>query len=282
MIPKNKVTAAMLAFFLGSIGAHKLYLGKIGGFIGIIILLMVSINIGFPITVILGVIQGLKLLNMTEQTFDKMYNKGYAAPSKGPLETRRSEQMERYEQVSDKNSKQPSFRKPSPTSSAKANPYKNSGIKKYKDFDLVDAIADFNKGLELSPNDIALHFNIACAYSLTENKSKAYQHLSRAVALGIKDVERILSHDDLAFVRIQPEFEAFRSSGFRINPFEQVTQSNSTQPSATIEKRIDVQQIPDGLDDTLLSQINKLSELRKKGILSDDEFNFERKRLLRQ
>ena len=76
MIPKNKVTAAMLAFFLGSVGAHKLYLGKTGGFIWFVILLMMSMSIGFPITTILGVIQGAKLLNMTDQTFDKMYNKG--------------------------------------------------------------------------------------------------------------------------------------------------------------------------------------------------------------
>lgn len=280
MIPKNKVTAAMLAFFLGSVGAHKLYLGKTGGFIWFVILLMMSMSIGFPITTILGVIHGAKLLNMTDQTFDKMYNKGYAAPSKGPLETRRSQQMERYEQVSDNRQRQPSFRKPTPTASAKANPYKNSGIKKYKDFDLADAIIDFNKGLEISPNDIALHFNIACAYSLTENKSKAYHHLSKAVSLGLQDVERILSHDDLAFVRIQPEFDGFRSAGFRVNPFETKSESIQSQPSTPSVAPVEMAQ--EMLDDTLLAQLNKLSELRKKGILSDDEFNFERKRLLRQ
>ena len=36
------------------------------------------------------------------------------------------------------------------------------------------------------------------------------------------------------------------------------------------------------MDDTLLAQLNKLSELRKKGILSEDEFIFERKKVLRQ
>jgi TM2 domain-containing membrane protein YozV len=277
MIPKNKVTAAMLAFFLGAVGAHKLYLGKTGGFVWFMILLMISINVGLPITAILGVIQGVKLINMTDQSFDKMYNKGYAAPSKGPLEMRRSQQMERYEQVSDR---QPSFRKPTPTASAKSNPYKNSGIKKYKDFDLADAIADFSKGLEISPNDLALHFNIACAYSLTENKTKAYHHLSRAVSLGLKDVERILSHDDLAYVRIQPEFDNFRSSGFRVNPYETRTTTTQSQTSASSVEAVEI--APDNMDDTLLAQLNKLSELRKRGILSDDEFNFERKKLLRQ
>jgi TM2 domain-containing membrane protein YozV len=280
MIPKSKVTAAMLAFFLGAVGAHKLYLGKTGGFVWFMILLMLSISIGIPITLILGVIHGVKLINMTDQAFDKMYNKGYAAPSKGPLETRRSQQMERYEQVSDSAQRQPSFRKPSPTASAKSNPYKNSGIKKYKDFDLADAIADFSKGLEISPNDLALHFNIACAYSLTENKSKAYHHLSKAVSLGLKDVERILSHDDLAYVRIQPEFDTFRSSGFRVNPYETRTTNSQSQTSAPSAAPVDI--APETMDDTLLAQLNKLSELRKRGILSDDEFNFERKRLLRQ
>lgn len=281
MVPKNKVTAAMLAFFLGTLGAHKLYLGKTGGFIWFIILFMISMSIGFPISAILGLIHGVKLINMNDQQFDKLYNKGYAAPSKGPLETRRSQQMERYEQVSD--NRQTSFRKPSPTASAKANPFKNSGIKKYKDFDLTDAIVDFNKGIDISPNDIALHFNIACAYSLTENKSKAYHHLGRAVALGLKDVERILSHDDLAFVRIQPEFETFRTGGFRLNPFEKRAESIQTQTAATQNTTLEAPPpLPDDLDDTLLSQLNKLSELRKKGILSEHEFNFERKRLLRQ
>lgn len=71
----------------------------------------------------------------------------------------------------------------------KSNPYKASGIKKYKDFDLEDAIMDFKKGLELSPTDVAWHFNLACAYSLTE-KHPSYHHLSLAVGNGLKDVEK--------------------------------------------------------------------------------------------
>ena len=32
------------------------------------------------------------------------------------------------------------------------------------------------------------------------------------VKLGLKDYEKILNHDDLAFVRIQPEFEDFKNT----------------------------------------------------------------------
>ena len=86
---------------------------------------------------------------------------------------------------------------------------------KYKDFDLDEAIEDFKKGLDINPNDIALHFNLACAYSLTEKKELCYSHLAKAVSLGFNDFERIVSHDDLAYMRIQPEFESFKASGFR-------------------------------------------------------------------
>ena len=71
---------------------------------------------------------------------------------------------------------------------------------------------DFKKGLDIEPNDIALNFNIACAYSLTENKNLAFQHLAKAVNLGFNDYERILTHDDLAFVRIQNDRRSNRAS----------------------------------------------------------------------
>ncbi|MBK7010281.1 MAG: hypothetical protein IPH36_17425 [Saprospiraceae bacterium] len=38
----------------------------------------------------------------------------------------------------------------------RANPFKNSGLAKYKDFDLDGAIADFKQGLEIDANDVAL------------------------------------------------------------------------------------------------------------------------------
>ncbi|MEY3420673.1 MAG: hypothetical protein RIR48_958 [Bacteroidota bacterium] len=272
MTPKNKLTAAMLAFFTGFMGGHKLYLGRTGGFIGFMILLIVSINVGIPISLIAGLMEGIKLLKMSEQDFDRKYNRGYVQVRRGPLEARREAQMQKYEQMLP--SKNRSTGHNNPVSSLRANPYKNSGIKKYKDFDLDDAIVDFKKGLELAPNDVSLHFNIACAYSLTEKKSLAYHHLSKAVQHGLKDVERILVHDDLAFVRIQPEFEHFRSSGFRTNPYK--TDIPDAQKEA---EPVAVQE--EEMDDKLLSQINKLSQLRKKGILSEEEFIFERKKILR-
>ena len=93
-------------------------------------------------------------------------------------------------------------------------------------------------------------------------------------------MERILSHDDLAYVRIQPEFDHFRSSGFRANPFSTPSTEPQSNHQAAEPVKITVDANPD-MDDKLLFQLNKLSELRKKGILSEDEFIFERKKILR-
>ena len=144
--------------------------------------------------------------------------------------------------------------------------------KKYKDFDLEDAIMDFKKGLELSPTDVALHFNLACAYSLTEKKYLSYHHLSLAVGNGLKDVEKIMSHDDLAFVRIQPEFSEFKGNGFRINPFKSDKVPSGQEGTQPDEEK----------DESLLSQLNHLAELKSRGLLSDIEFNTERKKILKQ
>jgi len=158
---------------------------------------------------------------------------------------------------------------------SKSNPFKKSGIAKYKEFDLDGAIADFEQGLAISEGDVALHWNIACAYSLTEKKDKAFFHLNRAVELGFNDFEKIQAHDDLAFLRIQPEFDDFKANGYKLGA-QQAQQSRAS-------KRDDVSQKTENItDDILLSQLNKLAELRKKGLLSEQEFVMERKKLLRR
>ena len=158
---------------------------------------------------------------------------------------------------------------------SKSNPFKKSGIAKYKEFDLDGAIADFEQGLAISEGDVALHWNIACAYSLTEKKDKAFFHLNRAVELGFNDFEKIQSHDDLAFVRIQPEFDSFKSNEYKLGAQQ--------AQKARASKRADVSEQTENItDDILLSQLNKLAELRKKGLLSEQEFVMERKKLLRR
>jgi len=94
--------------------------------------------------------------------------------------------------------------------------FKKSGVEKYKEYDYKGAIEDFNKALEINPNDANAHFNIACAYSLTEKASKAFVHLDQAVANGYKNFETIETHDGLAYLRVQKKFEKFKANGYRL------------------------------------------------------------------
>ena len=94
--------------------------------------------------------------------------------------------------------------------------HKKSGIEKYKEYDYKGAIVDFNKALEINPSDSNAHFNIACAYSLMEDKANAFVHLDQAVANGFKDLYRIKDHDGLAWLRVQKGFDKFEKNGFRL------------------------------------------------------------------
>ncbi|MGO1370065.1 TM2 domain-containing protein [Senegalia sp. (in: firmicutes)] len=65
---KNKLVASLLAIFLGGFGIHKFYLGRTGQ--GIFMLLFAWT--GIP--EIIGIIQGVLMLVMTQRDFDRKYN----------------------------------------------------------------------------------------------------------------------------------------------------------------------------------------------------------------
>jgi TM2 domain-containing membrane protein YozV len=266
MRPRSRILAAVLAFAGGIIGAHKFYLKDAGGSIFYMFLLFVGTMISIPITFFLGLIDGFKLLGMNDETFDRKYNRGFV--QRNPvIERRRDAQMRKYESEDMRRGFQ------TPSVRVRVNPFKSSGLAKYKDFDLEAAIEDFVKGLEIEPNDIALHFNLACAYSLTEKKDLAFEHLAKSVALGFNDFERIQSHDDLAFVRIQPEYDGFKKSGFKMIPKERSSSAGTKGNNSST--------IPQESTEFVLSQIEKLETLKSRGIISESEYVLEKRKLMR-
>ena len=285
---KNKNIAAIMAFFFGSFGVHRFYLGQIGMGIGMIFLFSAGWRLfGWPVAAIIGVIDAIVFLSMDEKEFDKKYNKKYLRDKGIEKDYNNSERArDRYRERRRTRRERPDFErkpardvqrprsKPKPTQRQKiaaVSPYKASGIKKFKDYDYVGAIKDFKKVLEVNPRDIAIHFNIACAYSLVENAEKAFEHLDKAVSFGFSDFDRILNHDALAYIRVQEEFETFEKNKF------QLTQ----RLEAPKENLLDIkkEQNPT-ISGDLLEQLNKLGELRKKGLLTEDEFAVQKKKLL--
>ncbi len=70
---KSKLTAALLAFFLGGLGVHKFYLGQ--GGMGVLYLL--TCWTGIP--AIVAFIEFIMLLVMDDHTFNLRFNPGYVA-----------------------------------------------------------------------------------------------------------------------------------------------------------------------------------------------------------
>lgn len=261
---KDKNVAGILALFLGGFGIHRFYLGQSG--LGILHLVF----FWTPISWIIGLINAIIFFAMDPERFDRKYNRGERSRTtdfdRPSLEERRKRRYatrrERYGRRHEKRVA-PSTR---PHHRSKPNPYKRSGVKKFKEYEYEEAIRDFNKALEINPADVATHFNIACAYSLTEKAGLAFQHLDQAVQYGFNDFKRIKEHDALAYLRIQDEFDTFERNGYRLEAPQKI--------EAPKEEDLLSSQ-PD-----LLDQLKKLAELRENGLISEEEYAEERKKLL--
>ena len=161
--------------------------------------------------------------------------------------------------------------------------YKTEGIKRFKEYDYEGAIDCFTQVLDIDRTDVAAHFNLACAHSLIENTDQSIYHLDQAVKNGFNDFQKIRTHDALAYVRIQDEFEAFSARGFRLTEQNvKVTEDKkveeivpSAPPQVEAPKPDLLQSTPD-----LLDQLQKLGDLKERGLLSEEEFVKEKKRLL--
>jgi TM2 domain-containing membrane protein YozV len=252
---RKRLNAAILAFFGGFLGLHKFYLRETGAGFFYIMLTFITAKFFIPASAILGIFDAMKLLMMPDSEFDRKYNRNLLKKKRDHRSTSRSQVVDR------------------PTKRVRNNPFKKSGIKKYKEFYVEESIEDFEKALEVDPGDPDIHFNLGGAYSLIENKDKAFFHIAKAVELGFKPVEKIKTNDDLAYLRIQPEFEQFQASNYR-------TYAGASTGKAIPQRSGKQENLLD--QDVLLSQLNKLKELREKGILTQNDFEVESKKLMRR
>jgi TM2 domain-containing membrane protein YozV len=236
---KNKNIAGLLALFFGFFGIHRFYLGQTG--LGIFYLIFL------PISWLISFIDAIVFFSMDKENFNIKYNKEYYKAVRREVVTRKKEST-RPNRVTKKNI-------------SRADVYKNEGKEKFKNYDYQGAIEQFNKALDLLPNDLAVHFNLACTYSLLENVEKGYFHLDRSVANGFNDFNKIRSHEALSFLRVQPQFKKFEQNGYRL--IDQTIYSNSAEEQFEIE-----------------DQIDQLHLLKKRGLLTNSEFLKEKEKLL--
>lgn len=260
---KDKNVAGILALFLGFVGVHRFYLGQVG--LGI----LYAIFFWFPLFWLIALIDAIVLFSMNKDVFDVKYNKltvqgqHYQQPD---FQRRPPVDFERRDMRTTPVSTQIPVQKV-PTN--RPNPFKQAGVDKFKDYDYAGAIADFKKSLDIAPQDIATNFNLACCYALVEDKDNAFAHLDRAVQLGFKDFQKIKEHHALAYLRIQREFEQFEENGFRIPPTTNPKQGTSQERGELLATEPD-----------LLDRLKKLAELRNHGLLTEQEFEAERQKII--
>jgi len=73
---KNRILAGLLALILGTFGVHRFYLNDIPGGIFYLFLFFISSKLIFPISSILGIIEAVRIFNMSNAEFDEKYNHG--------------------------------------------------------------------------------------------------------------------------------------------------------------------------------------------------------------
>jgi TM2 domain-containing membrane protein YozV len=265
---KNKTTAAILSLFLGVFGVQFFYLGRTG--LGIF-MCMLSTFAGKPgIAAFVGLISFIVLLTKSDNEFNRKYNKTwwkaqqnqggqdqYAAQQAAQQQRAQQQQARRQaeEQAQQQNREArarmrptapPQYQKPSPSTVSQKEALKQSALAKFKDFDYQGATDDFGMALAIDPSDVAVHWNLCCCYSLLEQKELSFYHLQKSTELGFKDYEKIKSHDALAFLRVQPEFENFARNGFKM--------------------------AQDMEHSDILQQLRDLTARRENGLLSEKEF----------
>ena len=251
---RQRKTAALLALLLGVFGAHRFYLGQrsrgilylVFGILGV----FVTQGDGpfLPVMGIIAVIDAVLLYTMTDEAFDRKYNlpEGVEeADRKAPAYAR--ERVYRSEQE------------------AHPNPSKRSGVRKFRAGDYQGALDDFRRALRVNPEDMAVHFNLACCYSIMEDTEKSLYHLAKSVEYGFWDLDKIHNHKALENLRETEPFQHFVDNDYRL-----VRELPAPQQDL----------LDDEPGEDLLDQIANLGELMERGVITRKEFDEQKRKLL--
>jgi len=134
----------------------------------------------------------------------------------------------------------------------------NKARKEYKNGNSKMAIDYLLEAQKLKPNHWLILFNLALTYSDIKNKEKAFYYLDKSVANGYSHFKHIQEQPSLKFLREQPEFSEFAENGYRLPKTE--NKSNSGNDS--------------------VSKLEKLAQLKEKGVLTEEEFQKEKQKIL--
>jgi TM2 domain-containing membrane protein YozV len=286
---RDKNIATLLAVFLGWTGVHKFYLGKIK--LGVLYAVFSFTFIPF----FLSMIDFFVLVTMRQEEFDDKYNGAV------PFTTPRNWKRDRKERRLQRRGNTIVFEKKKPSQQSGRPPadvtYRTSiprvaglmqnkayqeGIKFFDDYQYRNAQERFQAALLINRDHSEILFRLACCNSLLEQKEDMFSNMEKAIKNGFKDFDKIQTMDALAYLRIQPEFDEIKASGYlnwnltdteaEVAPKQDIIMEEA--PQAVVEE------IREPLStDELLAELKKLGELRQKGELTEEQFAEQKQKL---
>jgi TM2 domain-containing membrane protein YozV len=205
---RNKDIAGLLGFTLGTWGVHQFYLGKyFKGFMH----LFFFYYIGWKFSLFFAILSSIKLLFMSEETFDLKFNNGVFGKFQ-----RKNTHPNIYQNSSRSLTQNTNQNPIKNTSQKEYAEIKNYATQKFNSFDFEGAITNYNKMLQLNDKELETYFQLACCYSASEHKELGFYYLSKSVEMGLKDFNKIANTDSLAYLRIQPEYTTFVQNGYKL------------------------------------------------------------------
>jgi TM2 domain-containing membrane protein YozV len=204
---RNKELAIVLGFLGGFLGLHQFYLGRFARAFLHIILFYVF---GWKFALFFGIISALKLLFMTDESFDLKFNKSYIR------DLNRKNEMKNNQQYTREIPK-PFQRKSTVNNNSKEYFELKKGAKeKISIYDFDGAIQDYQKLLAMNDRDMEVYFQLAMCYSAMEYAELSFYFLTKAVELGLKDFAKIHTLDEFSYLRVQNEFNEFVKNGYKL------------------------------------------------------------------
>ncbi len=196
------------------------------------------------IPAIIAFIDTIMFLVMDDEKFDRLYN------------------PDKFEKYAD----QPTtvYREATPAP-AQQDQFETEADRLYHSYQTQDALPLYKRSLDARAHNPKLHFKLACIYSMHEDTERSLHHLETAINQGYGDFQRINTHEHLSYLRAQPEYPRFKANGYQMPEAERLILED--------EPRME-------LDSDLIGQIERLAQLKTSGILTEEEFNTHKQRLL--
>ena len=142
----------------------------------------------------------------------------------------------------------------------------DEAAKRYEEFDYQAAAELYEEALDLDLADGEARVLAARCYSLLEQSAPAYRHLRRAVQLRAGNLDLVDADAGFAWLRTRGDFADRRRRAYAEPPAEQDGEGPPALPARA---------------DNVLDQLEQLGRLRNRGLLDDEEFAREKRRLLR-